>query len=270
MISHKKDQELVEQAFKLLYPEHTELLQNYELSVRYSRRFADYNANAGYRSFLGKKRIAFRLCRNWKDVSSELKMGLFQELFLKLGKKIGLPKQNRENISTLYLDLYNNFIKNLHIAAPKTDIDPTLQVSFQRVNERYFLGVVEIPNLVWGEFTKRKLGSYDFRSDTITMSRVLSKLGETNPEFLDTVMYHEMLHKQNKFRSCNGRTLYHDKRFKQAEQMFEDFENVQKRMNQAVHSARRPAGVRLPFERKEAGMKASPLEFLKSVWRDKL
>src|SRR3989344_4921377 len=106
MISHKKDQELVEQAFKLLYPEHTELLQNYELSVRYSRRFADYNANAGYRSFLGKKRIAFRLCRNWKDVSSELKMGLFQELFLKLGKKIGLPKQNRENISTLYLDLY--------------------------------------------------------------------------------------------------------------------------------------------------------------------
>lgn len=270
MISHQEDQKQVEQAFKLLYPEHADRLQEYELTVRYSGKFADYNANAGYRSFLGKKKIAFRLSRNWREVSSELKMGLYQELFLKLGKKIGLPKQDRKSINTLYLDLYNNFIKNLHIAAPKTNIDPLLQTSFQRINERYFLGCVEIPNLVWGAYTKRKLGSYDFRSDRITISRVLSNFVATHPEFLDVVMYHEMLHKQNKFRSCNGRTLYHDKRFKQAEQMFENFENVEKQMNQAVRSARRPAGVRLPFERKDEKNITSPWELVKSLWRDKL
>ncbi len=266
------DKVLVEQAFKLLYPQHADRFRDYDITVRYSGRFADYNANAGYRSFLGKKAIAFRLSRDWKEVSGELKMGLFQELLLKLGKKIGLPKQERKEINTLYIDLYNNFIRNLHLAAPKTESDPLLASSFQRVNEHYFLGGVETPNLVWGEFTKRKLGSYDFRNDTITMSGVLKSFAETNPEFVDVVMYHEMLHKQNKFRSCNGRTLYHDKRFKQAEQMFEQFEEVQRCMNQAVRSARRPAGVRLPFEKKQSKQSArrSPIDFVKSLWRDKL
>ena len=168
----------------------------------------------------------------------------------------------KKKINTFYIDMYNNFIKHVHIAVPKTDIDPQLEQSFDRVNERYLLGVVEKPNLIWGNFTKRTLGTYDYKSDTITLSSVLKKFVETNSEFVDIVMYHEMLHKQNKFRACNGRSLYHDKKFKQAERMFENFTETEKRLHHAVRYAKRPSGTRLPFERK----KRSKAGFIKKLF----
>lgn len=220
---------------------------DYQASVRYSGRFSDYNAHVELRYGLGHKKLEFKLCKKWKDVSVELKIGLIQELLVKLFKR---KNKKQKPLNTLYIDMYNSFIKNVHIAIPKTNIDPSLAQSFDRLNERYFLGVVEKPNLVWGNFTKSKLGSYDFKNDTITITSALKSFIEERPEFIDIVMYHEMLHKQNKFKACNGRTLYHDKRFKQAEKMFDNFEQIEKNMHHALRYVKRPKGTRLPFERK--------------------
>ena len=177
----------------------------YSYDIKYSGKFKGYNANIMRR----RNHIIINMSRNWEDVSEDIKIGLIQELMVKLFKK----KQN-----TYHMDLYNIFLKKVHIAIPKTQSHPVLLESFNRINEKYFLGLVELTNLKWGQHSVRKLGSYDYGTDTITISKVI----ENTPKFLDYVMYHEMLHKQHKFKSKNGRSLHHSSKFKKAESIFED------------------------------------------------
>ena len=92
-----------------------------------------------------------------------------------------------------------------------------LEVSFNRVNETFFNGMLDIPNLQWGSGSTTKLGSYEYGSDTITISTIFT---DTKRELLDYVMYHEMLHKKFKFESKNGRTLHHSPEFKRMEAKF--------------------------------------------------
>jgi predicted metal-dependent hydrolase len=199
---------LIEEAFKLLYPEKE---FNYSPRLVYSGRFKDYNANVQlYRNVL-----EFKLSKKWQEVSREIQIGLMQELMLKLfkGKK-----------STMNIDLYNSFVKNLHYAIPKTKSHPLLVESFNRMNQKYFYDLIEQPNLVWGSASKTQLGTYDFKTDTITISKVFSK---TEPVLLDFIMYHEMLHKKHKFSSSKGgRHTYHSSSFRQKEKEFEDYAGV--------------------------------------------
>lgn len=206
---------LIEEAYELLYPE-KEL--NCKPVLIYSGRFKDYNANVRF----GKGKLEFRLCKKWRNVSKEIRIGLLQELMLRVFN-------DRKN--STYIDLYTGFVKNLHIAIPKTKSHPLLEGSFSRMNEKYFFGSVEIPNLVWGNASKTSLGSYDYKTDTIKISKIFTKL---DPELLDFVMYHEILHKKQKFQNKQGQNRYHTPAFRKKEREFENYGEIDKRLNRAL------------------------------------
>ncbi len=207
--------DIVEKSFRMLYPER-EL--NCTTSLKYSGKFSDYNANVQLRG----SHIEIKMSRKWEMISEEIRIGLVQELLLKM---LGGKKQS------MYIDLYNEFIKNLHIAIPKDNIEPFLGQSFDRVNDKYFLGMVEKPNLRWAGASKTKLGTYDFKKDEISISQVFRKIDLV---YLDFVMYHEILHKCRKFESKNGRGKYHDRIFREKEKMFEGHEQLEKELNKKL------------------------------------
>ncbi len=219
--------ELIRKAYVGLFPGRS---FNFSPRLKYSAKFSNYGANV--RQYFNV--LEFRLSYDWKDVSDEIKMGLFQELFVKMLKPRNVKR-------TLYIDLYNNFIKNVHIAIPKTAIDPELSLSFDNLNDKYFNNDLEKPNLVWGQFSKRKLGSYNYKNDTIIISTVFKKIEDKR--LLDYVMYHEMLHKKHKFSSNGERNRYHSTVFKKEEAMFENYSEIENLLKRKVAFARWPKSV---------------------------
>jgi hypothetical protein len=205
--------DMIQEAFKGIYPE-KEL--DYDCSIKYSRRFKGYNANVKIDKW--KKRLTFNLSRQWKEVSRDIRIGLLQELMVKIFKK---------RAKTLNMEFYNNFLKNVHIAVPKTKTHPVLRESFDRINERFFNGMIEVPNLELGSASISKLGSYEYGTDTISISRMLAD----RLELLDYVMYHEMLHKKYKFNSKNGRSYHHTSEFRKKEKSYPDSAEIEKKLN---------------------------------------
>ena len=212
-------QNIAIEAYSKLFPD-AEIPYNFK--VVYSGRLKDYGA---YVSLTGIV-VQFKLSKKWFTISDDIKIGLMQELLLKLLKK---------KKYSMYIDIYNNFVKNLHIAIPKDKTHPLLEESFDRINERYFLGLVERPNLVWGRFATTTFGSYDFKTDTVTISRVFE---DCETIYLDYIMFHEILHKQRKFVKSGSKTYYHDKRFKQREKVFENGEQIEKNLSKVAARAK--------------------------------
>jgi predicted metal-dependent hydrolase len=93
-----------------------------------------------------------------------------------------------------------------------------LEQSFKRCNALYFDGLLAQPNLVWGGYNLRLLGTYTYATDTIMISQVL----RTDENLLDYVMHHEMLHKKHKFNHTSSRTHSHTKAFREDEAKFHD------------------------------------------------
>lgn len=203
---------------------------SYDSTVTYSGHLSPYNAHIMLRGNL----LQAKLSKKWRHISPEIKMGLLQDLYLRLWKQ---KKHDKKEINTLYLDLYTSFVKNIHIAIPKTKTDPVLDESFGRLNQRYFLGMVDTPNVAWGRCSTTKLGSYNFKTDMIVISSVFKEFEDG--ALLDVVMYHEMLHKYYKYRGGTGRVCYHDAKFKKAERAFENFDDVDERLRMALRRAKR-------------------------------
>ncbi|MFH1506715.1 MAG: hypothetical protein ABIE94_07080 [archaeon] len=189
-------------AFKELFPDKED---SRDYILKYSAKFGDYNGNIRYNS----QKVEFRLSKKWKNISPEIQIGLIQSLILKMLKK----KKNTTNI-----DLYNKFIKNMTRYAKVTKSDPELDQSFNRVNDKYFYGMIDKPNLKWGSHSRAKLGSYEYGSDTITISQIIRE----EELLLDYVMYHEILHKKHKFYTKDGRSYHHTSAFRKEEKAFED------------------------------------------------
>ncbi len=202
---------LPQKSFNLLFPEKS--LENYEFKVKYSAKFKPYNANVKYRN----NKFQFNLSKSWKSISPDIKIGLIQSLLIKIFK---------EKKTTINIDMYNIFMKKIHLAVPKTKSDPILEDSFNRVNNLYFYGLIEQPNLVWNNSTY-KLGSYEYGSDTITIS---SNLKNAEKEILDYVMYHEILHKKHKFINKYGKNYYHTKEFKKKEKEFQNSHLIEEKL----------------------------------------
>ena len=219
---------IVGEAFNLLYPDRE---FSYLPRIKYTDHFNDYGANVRLRGNV----IEFGLSKSWRSVSREIRIGLLQELMLKLFSR---RKAERKGINSMYIDLYNNFVRNLHIAIPKDNVEPLLAESFERVNDKYFYGQVEMPNLVFGQNSTTSLGSYDFKIDTIKISRIFEKLHEKDPVLLDFVMYHEVLHKAHKFKNKMGKSKYHDSAFRRKEKEFEDYHDVDQRLKNALRKTR--------------------------------
>jgi predicted metal-dependent hydrolase len=201
---------IIEESFRRLYPEKN---FTYYSSIKYNGKFRPFNSNIKLRG----NNITLNLSRNWKDIDDEIKIGLVQELLIKLFKS----KKHTKN-----MDMYNSFIKNLHNFVPKTQSDPLLENSFNRVNEKYFSGTIEKPNLRFGSRSFSKLGSYEYATDTIMLSSVL----KDDFELLDYVMYHEMLHKRHKFSSKNGRNYHHTSDFREKEKQFINADLMERRL----------------------------------------
>jgi hypothetical protein len=214
---------LAHKAYKELWNEECP----YSIRLEYAGKFRDYGANIQLRG----NSITIKMARRWKNISEEIQIGLMQELLIKILRRRG--KQSPK--TTTSMDLYNSFVRHIHIAIPKNKSDPKLLESFNRVNDRYFLGLVETPNLIWGKLSKRTFGQYNFKNDTITMNPLLS---EHDIKYLDYVMFHEMLHKQRKFERRGTKTIYHDSKFKRAEKIFENQETIEKELNNLTRKKR--------------------------------
>jgi|SRR3989344_2157224 len=216
------------EAFEELFPEKE--MPNIE--IKYSNRFSAYNANVKYKHGL-KNELNFALSKNWRKVDDSIKKGLIQSLMIKIYRKqySNLPRK------TIYTDLYNNFTKNLHMSIEKTKAEPSLVESFQRVNQKYHSDSVEQPNLEWGEYSKRTLGTYNYQTDTIKISKYFEN---ANQKFLDIVMHHEILHKRLKFKCNSSKTYHHSAEFKSLEKGFEEYEKVNKEMQNFIRYKRLP------------------------------
>jgi len=197
---------IAERAYSELFPGRS---LNKTLAVKYSRAFNAYNANVKYTPFS----MTFRLSYEWKKVSDEIKIGLLQLLLL---------KACNEKKRTLNIDLYERFIKSVGDYAAVTECDPVLEESYARVNEKYFYGMLDKPNLRWGGQSFSKLGTYEYGANMVTISSIFSGEDEKAKELLDYIMYHELLHKKHKFHTKNGRSFHHTKHFRNKEKEFDN------------------------------------------------
>src|SRR3989338_1596659 len=220
-----------QKAFAELFPEKS--AEEHEFSVRYNGKLRPYNANVKYSK--DKKKLDFKMSRSWKQVSEDIRIGLIQELLVKIF---------REKKKTTSMDLYTLFLRNVHISIGKEKTEPRLEESFNRVNEKYYYGLIERPNLVWGSLSLRKLGHYEYGTDTISMSRIFEK---SDDDVLDYVMYHELLHKKHKFHSKNGRSFHHTHNFRQDEGAFENAGEMERKISRMARGARMKGGFKLRF-----------------------
>jgi len=204
---------VIRAAFVELFPDKD--ANKYNFSIKYSGHFKDYGANV---KMLGNY-IDFHLSKKWKAVSREIQIGLLQELLMKIF--------NTKKKNTINVDLYNHFVKKLHIAVLKEKPEPKLEESFNRVNEKYFNGMLEMPNIKWGAESANQLGAYEYANDTIIVSSLLKNADE---DILDYIMYHEMLHKKLKYRHKNGRARYHTSKFRKMEKLFENQDVIEKKL----------------------------------------
>lgn len=201
---------LAEEAFQELYPT---IKEDRTILVSYSGKFKSLNANVKY----NRSKIHFSLSKDWLEYSEDIRKGLIQSLLIKVLK--------HKYTKTLELDLYYKFLNNLGRYAKVEHADPILEESFNRINKTYFSGSMEKPNLIWGQDAFRKLGHYEYASNTVLISNIFKK----NTELLDYIMYHELLHKKHGNRTTKtGRTIHHSRAFKEEEKQFLDKEAEKK------------------------------------------
>ncbi len=194
---------LAERAFKGL-----EIEDNRAHLVKYSGHFKGYNANAKY----NHDKVEFNLSREWRKIDDDIQIGLIQGLIVKIMKL--------KSKKTSQMELYENFMKGLSKYAKKHEFEPELEESFHRVNEQFFNGLMDKPNLVFASESFHKLGSYEYSSDTINISTIFQDLPDEELRILDYVMYHELLHKKHSFNVKNGRHHAHTKAFRDDEKKF--------------------------------------------------
>ncbi|MBI3033784.1 M48 family metallopeptidase [Candidatus Woesearchaeota archaeon] len=190
----------------------------FSLSVRYSGRFKPYNANVRKSG----SHLEFNLSREWKSVSDEIVLGLLQSLAARI---------LRAGFKTANMDIYNNFVRSLHLSYPKAATDPCLAESFRRVNSKYFDGLLEITNFAWHS-SLRRLASYDYQTDTISVSGVFRGMDE----LIDYLIYHELLHKKLKYHNAGGRSIHHSAIFRQMERKFENQELIERQISRMIRN----------------------------------
>ena len=185
-----------------------DLVQNRRVIMDYSGHFNNYNANVRYT----RTHIEFSLSTLWKNIDEDIQIGLIESLVIRMFKL--------KNISTSNMKLYESFMKGLSKYAKVQHNDPELDASFNRVNEKFFNGMMEKPNLIFANESFRKLGSYEYGTNSIYISTIFQNLPDDELKFLDYVVYHELLHKKHTFKVKNGRHQAHTTIFRNDEKKF--------------------------------------------------
>jgi len=212
--------DIVREAFNQLYPEKP---YAYTACVQYSGKYKGYNARIQLERFA--KRITLGLSKQWEGVSRDIQLGLVQHL---------LAKVFREKRKTINMELYTHFLKAVPRTVAKTKSHPLLEESFKRLNEQFFSGLLEQPNLVVGKGIS-KLGHYDIGTDTVSISSILLE----HQYLLDYVLYHELLHKKHQFSGVGQRHTYHGKEFREDEHKFPRAAQLEKELTHLVSAHKR-------------------------------
>ena len=224
-----KMMDIARSAMSELFP--SKDLFNVQFVVQFSGKFTPYNAQIKYVKLPNKEIIEFRLSKTWMTTDTQLVVGLMQSLLFKLFSKRLKPSSKK----TLAMDMYEIFIKRVGNYAPITKADPILVGSFERINSKFFDGVIHRPNLEWGTKTFRKLGHYNYHTDTIMIARTL----ESRMDLVDYVMYHEMLHKKHKFYFKNGRSFHHHTAFRSEEAQYPNATELERELALFVSKEKR-------------------------------
>lgn len=191
---------------------------NYPTKIKYSKRLKDYHS---FLKITKDRKLIFVLSPKWKEVDKEIKIGLIQTLLSRFFK---IKRETKE------MGFYHNFVRNLASFVPKNRFEPVLEESFERVNQEYFNGLLEKPNLVFHCPSLKKIASYNFYTNTISVS----PLFKDDPEILDFLVFHELLHKKLKFVNKNNYYLFHTHKFKNEENLFKNKEIIEKRIQQRL------------------------------------
>lgn len=95
-----------------------------------------------------------------------------------------------------------------------------LEASFDRVNAEYFAGAMVRPRISWSrQITSCKFGHYDALHDELMISATLDS-AEVPAFVVDSVVYHELLHKKHGIQWQNGRRAVHTPQFCAEERRF--------------------------------------------------
>ncbi|MFT7616213.1 MAG: putative metal-dependent hydrolase [Candidatus Woesearchaeota archaeon] len=208
--------QLMIDSFIELYPHLIKKTKEMQFLFKYSKKFSAFNANIKYQHTMSGEIITISASAEWKDVDEDIVKGLCQSLYLKLFKKRFKPVTH-ETMST---HLYETFLTKLEHVAPTETVDPILGDLYNKLNKQYFSNELESCNLIWGTETFRKFGSYQYQTDTITISSSLSD----QPSLLGYVLFHEMLHKKHRYYTVNGRNFHHHKAFRDEEKQYPNFD----------------------------------------------
>ena len=225
---------IVQEAFVRLFPDREFHFSGW---LKYSGKFKPYNAAVRRK----ENKLTFNLSKTWKGVSEEITIGLVQYLLLRILRRdrsyASAISAKGSKYLTLNMQLYDDFIRNVSEEAVSTEPnDPMLTQSFDRVNQKYFFGLLDKPGLQWGAASKRKLACYSYQINTIIVSTLFK---DAPDRLLDYLMYHEMLHKKLKFTSGNGRTRHHSAEFKKLEASFDPSQNMEGELTSFLRSKKR-------------------------------
>jgi predicted metal-dependent hydrolase len=170
--------------------------------------------------------IYVRISDMLENAPADVLLALGIVLFCKLKGKI--PPESEKMIYKDYVNsrrIQAKAQKIRRIRGKKTLIGPIgefhdLRESFERINNKYFKGELERPNLSWSmRKTKTRFGHHDLVFNAIVISRTLDD--KRIPKYLlDYVMYHEMLHQKHGRYYKNGKNHIHTKAFKEDERRY--------------------------------------------------
>lgn len=227
-------EEIVTRVFKRLKP------RTPAPSVKVTfRRFA--NANSVVR--LDGDRLDVRI----SDILQEAPAPILESLAYIL-----LAKLYRKEAPSMYQDCYRLYLNRSDIrerihelrrtrgrkrhAGPAGNVHHLDEV-FAYLNERYFQGRLERPDLGWSfQRASTLLGHYDPSHHAIVISRILDT--HAAPRLaLEYVLFHEMLHIVHPAKHTGIRRCVHTKEFQQAERGFAGFEEA-KRLLKKLESGR--------------------------------
>jgi hypothetical protein len=95
-----------------------------------------------------------------------------------------------------------------------------LEEIFERLNRRFFDGLMGMPRLGWSRgISRNMLGHFDPSHNAIIISRIFDQPGRSALA-LEYVMFHEMLHLQFPVDHNGARRRVHTKEFREAEKKF--------------------------------------------------
>ncbi|MFW5865705.1 MAG: hypothetical protein ACOCU6_01290 [Nanoarchaeota archaeon] len=212
---------LSSRAFQELYPDRKQPL----MSISYSARFNEYNANVKIVRSNGRRSLHFSLSDAYRTCEEDIRIGVVQHL---------LNRVNKTSIPTLEQELYESFLKNVTRYVRRQASDPLLVELFDELNKEYFNDIMEQPSMIFGAEATTTLGHYNFTLDRVSISSAL----KPRRDLIKYVLYHELLHKKHSFKTANLRTQYHTSAFREDEMKFAD-KKMDQRLNDFLKRKRK-------------------------------